>query len=614
MKKRSISLIIGLMSAALLGVMAMQYYFIKESYGLKSQLFDQAVNDALSNVTDKLEKKEAILYLANKVEKEDLTQQKIIRRANKIGPKKQQSIASSTYAFIKSMKEKQAKSDSLFRLRDSIIRNNYPNKLVYNGPIVQEEEQSNQLNLRIDIEELVDENGNSRGIVKRSVLNKPPLASKLSNRGFAVIDSVRQYVVEDPLYGIILKTIPKPNFLTGISEKELQMAAQKTKEEQQLRIVGQYLDEAEKSGNKISLFENIASEIRQVNIPLRKRIQPKTIDSLLKVELANNGINLPYSYKISNSKEDSVIYIKAAAGKSDFVEANTYKTVLFTKDMLRDAGSLSVSFPDKNNLILENMDTILFSSAGLLLILAGSFAYTITSIIRQKKISEMKNDFINNMTHEFKTPVATIMIACESLKDPEINENKARVNKLANIIYDENIRLGNHIERVLNIAKIDKEDIKLTSSTLYMNEVIENVIDSMSLQLQKKDALLTMNLNAANSTILGDELHLSNIIFNLVDNAIKYSLNRPEITISTENYHNQLIIKVSDKGLGMNKDQQKKIFEQFYRISTGNLHDVKGFGLGLSYVNTMVKKMNGSISVKSEKDKGSEFEIKFPLT
>jgi two-component system, OmpR family, phosphate regulon sensor histidine kinase PhoR len=614
MKKRSISLIIGLMSAALLGVMAMQYYFIKESYGLKSQLFDQAVNDALSNVTDKLEKKEAILFLANKVEKEDLTQQKIIRRANKIGPKKQQSIASTTYAFIKSMKEKQAKSDSLFRLRDSIIRNNYPNKLVYNGPIIQEEEQSNQLNLRIDIEELVDENGNSRGIVKRSVLNKPPLASKLSNRGFAVIDSVRQYVVEDPLYGIILKTIPKPNFLTGISEKELQMAAQKTKEEQQLRIVGQYLDEAEKSGNKISLFENIASEIRQVNIPLRKRIQPKTIDSLLKVELANNGINLPYSYKISNSKEDSVIYIKAAAGQSDFVEANTYKTVLFTKDMLRDAGSLSVSFPDKNNLILENMDTILFSSAGLLLILAGSFAYTITSIIRQKKISEMKNDFINNMTHEFKTPVATIMIASESLKDPEINENKARVNKLANIIYDENIRLGNHIERVLNIAKIDKEDIKLTTSTLYMNEVIENVIDSMSLQLQKKDALLTLNLNAANSTILGDELHLSNIIFNLVDNAIKYSLNRPEITISTENYHNQLIIKVSDKGLGMNKDQQKKIFEQFYRISTGNLHDVKGFGLGLSYVNTMVKKMNGSISVKSEKDKGSEFEIKFPLT
>ena len=594
----------------------MQYYFIKESYGLKSQLFDQAVNDALSNVTDKLEKKEAILFLANKVEQEDVenSRKQIIRTPSIVAPKKNKSIASSTYAFIKSMKEKQAKSDSLFRLRDSIIRNKYPNKLVYNGPLIQEDEQSNQVNLRIDIEELVDENGNSRGVVKRSVIEKPQFRASLSNRGFAVIDSVRQYVVEDPLYGIILKTIPKPNFLTGISEKELQMAAQKTKEEQQLKIVGQYLDQAEKSGNKISLFENIASEIQQVNIPLKKRIQPQTIDSLLKIELANHGINLPYSYKISNSKEDSVIYIKATIGQSDFIAANTYKTVLFTKDMLRDAGFLSVTFPDKNNLILENMDSILFSSAGLLLILAGSFAYTIISILRQKKISEMKNDFINNMTHEFKTPVATIMIASESLKDPEINENKARVNKLANIIYDENIRLGNHIERVLNIAKIDKEDIKLTTSKLDMNEVIENVLDSMSLQLQKKDALITMHLNAAQANILGDELHLSNIIFNLVDNANKYSPNRPEISISTENYRNQLIIRVSDKGLGMNKDQQKKIFDQFYRIPTGNLHDVKGFGLGLSYVNTMVKKMNGSISVKSEKDKGAEFEIKFPLT
>jgi len=606
----------------------MQYYFIKESYSLKSQLFDQAVNDALSNVTDKLEKKEAIVFLAKKVEKEDHKKQKLAqeiaditikknrklenRTSNSPASKKIKSIEAATYAFVKSMKANQAKSDSLFRLRDSIIRNKYPNKLVYNGPIIQDED----LNFRVDIEELVDEDGNSRGILKQSVVEKPKKSARpsLTNRGFPVIDSVRQYVVEDPLYGIILKTIPKPNFLTGISEKELQMAAQKMKEAERIKIVGQYLNEADQSGNKISLFENIASEIQQVNIPLKKRIQPQTIDSLLEIELANHGINLAYSYKISNSKEDSIIYIKAAAGNTDFIATNTYKTVLFTKDMVRDAGFLSVTFPEKNNLILKNMDVILFSSAGLLLILAGSFAYTIISILRQKKISEMKNDFINNMTHEFKTPVATIMIASESLKDPEINENKARVNKLANIIYDENIRLGNHIERVLNIAKIDKEDIKLTKSKIDMNEVIENVIDSMSLQLQKKDALISVNLNAEKATILGDELHLSNIIFNLVDNANKYSPNKPEINISTENYRNQLIIKVSDHGLGMNRDQQKKIFEQFYRIPTGNLHDVKGFGLGLSYVNTMIKKMNGSISVKSEKDKGAEFEIKFPLT
>jgi two-component system phosphate regulon sensor histidine kinase PhoR len=184
---------------------------------------------------------------------------------------------------------------------------------------------------------------------------------------------------------------------------------------------------------------------------------------------------------------------------------------------------------------------------------------------------------------------------------------------LASIIYDENVRLGNHIERVLNIAKIDREDLKLEYSAQNMNELIANVVDSMSLQLQKREATLIMNLNAQNAVVMGDELHLSNVIFNLIDNANKYSKDHPEITITTENHHHQLIIKVADKGIGMNRDQQKKIFDQFYRIPTGNLHDVKGFGLGLSYVNNMIKRMNGSISVKSEKDKGSEFEIRFPL-
>jgi two-component system phosphate regulon sensor histidine kinase PhoR len=307
------------------------------------------------------------------------------------------------------------------------------------------------------------------------------------------------------------------------------------------------------------------------------------------------------------------VFLKASQKVEKFLPENTYKAVLFSKDMVRDAGFLLVTFPQKNSLILKNMDSILMSSGLLLLILTGSFGYTIISILRQKKVSEMKTEFINNMTHEFKTPVATIMIASEALRDPEINDNKARVNKLANIIYDENVRLGNHIERVLNIAKTEKDDLKIESKPLNANDLIANVIDSMSLQLQKKDADLTLSLKAIKITILGDELHFSNVIFNLVDNANKYSNEAPKIAITTENNNNQLIIKVADQGIGMNRDQQKKIFEQFYRIPTGNLHDVKGFGLGLSYVNNMVKRMNGSISVTSEKDKGSVFEIRFPI-
>jgi two-component system phosphate regulon sensor histidine kinase PhoR len=281
--------------------------------------------------------------------------------------------------------------------------------------------------------------------------------------------------------------------------------------------------------------------------------------------------------------------------------------------MFRDAGYLTVTFPQKSKLILNNMGTILFSSAGLLLVLAASFIYTISSILRQKKVSEMKNDFINNMTHEFKTPVATIMIASEALKDPEINDNKARVNKLAGIIYDENIRLGNHIERVLNIAKLEKDNLKLELNPQDVNGIITTVVDSMSLQLQKRNGNVTLNLNDNLADVVADELHLSNVIFNLVDNAIKYSNKDPEISIETAQVGKQIIVKIKDQGIGMNKDQQKKIFDQFYRVPTGNLHDVKGFGLGLSYVSDMVKKMNGTITVKSEKDKGAEFEIKFPI-
>ncbi|MBK0381495.1 sensor histidine kinase [Pedobacter sp. SD-b] len=612
----------ALMSFALLGVMAMQYYFIKESYGLKSQLFNQAVNNALKNVSTKLEKKEAMVFLAQKADKElqrnqekslksnlhksDKEIEDLYKKRKKI--KQQNEII----AFVKRMEANQAKSDSVFRLRDSLVRTKYPYRMVYNGPVIAENVPFS-VNFKVDVDQIVDDYGIVHTIQRQSIIETPPIVSgkKIVKRGAAVVDTVRKYMVQDPVLGTVLKTIPKPNFLTGISEAELKLASQKN--QNQAKKVNNYLDSVEKSGNKSAVFEDIASEMQQVNVPLEKRIQPQTIDSLLALELANNGINLNYSYKISSVQDDSVIFTKASLNNDKFVPENTYRTLLFAKDLVRDAGYLTITFPQKNTLILNNMGTILFSSAGLLLILAASFIYTILSILRQKKVSEMKTDFINNMTHEFKTPVATIMIASEALKDPEINDNKARVSKLAGIIYDENIRLGNHIERVLNIAKIDKDDLKLEQEHQDVNDIITNVVDSMSLQLQKKEANINLYLNAPRSTIVADELHLSNVIFNLIDNANKYSPGQPEITVTTENIGNQIIVKISDKGIGMNRDQQKKIFEQFYRIPTGNLHDVKGFGLGLSYVSNMVKRMNGSINVRSEKDKGSEFEIKFTL-
>ena len=259
------------------------------------------------------------------------------------------------------------------------------------------------------------------------------------------------------------------------------------------------------------------------------------------------------------------------------------------------------------------MGYMMLPMIALLALLIGAFAYTLSIIFRQKKISEMKTDFMNNMTHEFKTPVATIMIASESLRDPEIAADGKRVNRLANIIYDENVRLGNHIERVLNIARLEKENLKIEKVDVHINSVVAHVLDSMNLQLHRANGVLHTDISAPKDLVIGDELHLSNVFFNLVDNAIKYSKAAPEITVKTYNTKDHVLVTIADKGMGMTKDQKEKIFDQFYRIPTGNVHNVKGFGLGLSYVNDIIKRLNGKIQVKSEKDKGTVFELTFPL-
>jgi two-component system phosphate regulon sensor histidine kinase PhoR len=359
---------------------------------------------------------------------------------------------------------------------------------------------------------------------------------------------------------------------------------------------------------------NLADEYQRSDEPLKKRLNPFWIDSLLRFELHNKGIFLAFNYSVSTFNTDSLIFTSANFtddSKETVIPANTYQVPIFSKEVLNDPGKISISFPQKSSLILAKMTAGMATSGALLFVLIVCFGYTIFSILRQKKISEMKMDFINNMTHEFKTPVSTIMIASEALKDQEIAEDKSRVARLANIIFEENQRLGNHIERVLNIARIEKNDLKLDIKQLDVNEMVTTVLDSMELKLQKYNVIANLNLDAERAMIEADELHFSNVLYNLIDNAIKYSPEVPEITISTFNKNDEVVIRVADKGIGMNRDQQTKIFEQFYRIPTGNLHDVKGFGLGLSYVNTIVKKLNGTISVKSEKEKGSEFELKF---
>ena len=591
------------MSIALVGVMAMQWYFFRQSYQLQSRLFDQSVHEALNNVVDRLAKKDANTFLQKKVQMMEPSITSPKRRLQFVSAppkpkkylKKRFRLSDASY-----LAREQKKADSIFRLRDSMLRAKYPVVFSFDDVLSQSDLKDLNYNFQVDVFQVEDAFGQVYEQTRRTISRA--LTGNTLNTSNVLPDSVTQYIVVDPIEGTFLRTIPRPRIKNLVrTDQEPENTAQK---------VEKFF--ASEKNNKEEVFKDLYQEYSEVNVPLNRRVHPQTLDSMLRSELRSRSIFSNFDFKVSSAKRDTVIFIRAST-KPDFLPNNSYKTPLFPKDMIRDPGMLTITFPNKSNIILSNLTAMMGLSGGLLLVLIFSFGFTIHSILMQKKISEMKTDFINNMTHEFKTPVATIMIASEALKDPELTSDKKSIDRLANIIYDENVRLGNHIERVLNIAKIEKGDLKLEQKEVEMNDLLAAIVDSMSLQLDKRNAKIELQLNANHATVVGDELHLSNVIFNLLDNANKYSPENPQIRISTQNQGKNLIIKVSDQGIGMNKDQLSKIFDQFYRIPTGNLHDVKGFGLGLSYVNNIVKRLHGTIKVKSEKDLGSEFEISLPL-
>jgi two-component system phosphate regulon sensor histidine kinase PhoR len=247
------------------------------------------------------------------------------------------------------------------------------------------------------------------------------------------------------------------------------------------------------------------------------------------------------------------------------------------------------------------------------LFILATFALSIFYILRQKKISEMKNDFINNMTHEFKTPIATISVATDSFANEKVINNPERIRYFSGMIKKENERMNLQVEDILTIARLDKKDFEFNWETTNIHDLIEDTIEGIILQLEKRKGKIETKLNAANSIVTTDKKHIKNVIYNLLDNAIKYSVNPPEIKITTLNKSKGVVLVVEDNGIGMSKNVQAKIFEKFYRQPSGNVHNVKGFGLGLSYVKAVVEANHGTISVQSEPGKGSRFEVFLPF-
>ena len=600
--RKSIGLIIGLMTVALLGVVAMQYFFIRQSYTLKAQLFDESVKAALNAVAAKAEKREVMQLAAaqrknkEKLEREQRKLEEQLRLKTEIEHLRQKQ-AELHLAFLQQEEQLNQEFPVVIPIENNDFYETYINNPRYQDLV----SVSYQTNVVID--NGFRRNDNSIGL--SAVRRVPTIKAK--------DDSVRYFIPMPEAFNsrslkYAIKTFPP--------RQDLRMNREIAQKERQLQLLqaNTLMDTiAIISGKDPSMVQGFEAEMELYKRPLSERINVAYIREELGKELEIRDIKSPFDLII---KDQSTTLYASFANFSENEQPDAeslYATELFQADNKGSSGRLAVYFPNKDHILMGNMTVMLFSSVTLLLVLIGSFTYTIFTMLRQKKISEMKTDFINNMTHEFKTPVATIMIASESLKDAEIAADQQRASRLANIIYDENVRLGNHIERVLNIARLEKDNLKLEHRPVDMNDLAQAVVDSMELQLLKHEAKVDMHLDATNAVVSGDELHLSNVLFNLLDNAIKYSKEAPAITIKTKNNGKQIQLTVADKGIGMSRDQLSKIFDQFYRIPTGNRHDVKGFGLGLSYVNDIVKRLGGKVHVRSEKDKGTTFEITLPL-
>ena len=367
------------------------------------------------------------------------------------------------------------------------------------------------------------------------------------------------------------------------------------------------------------------------NRPLEERIKPQFLDAALKQAFRNRGMDpskpiYAFHYGIFSYAKKSLICInRRFVGDENFnhlkkapgfitkkLDSPDYAIALFPHDKPK-TGELRVFFPNRNNIVWSSLWQNFIGSIFFTAIILFCFGYTLYVIFKQKHLSEMKTDFINNMTHEFKTPIATISLAADSITTPIILQNPEKIKRFANIIKQENNRMNNQVEKVLQMALIDKQEFSLKLSEVNLHEVISTALDNINLQVENKGGTTHAVLEATNPIVQADLTHVSSIVNNLLDNANKYSPEKPDIRVYTRNRPDGVEIIVKDHGIGMSKTVLKNIFDKFYRVPTGNLHDIKGFGLGLSYVKAMMEAHKGEIDVKSELGKGSAFTLFFPF-
>ncbi|CAG5012507.1 Adaptive-response sensory-kinase SasA [Dyadobacter sp. CECT 9275] len=598
MTKRKIQIIVGLMCLALIGLIGFQWYWIREAIGIRNDQFDHKVAESVQQLIHRLEKQEMMYLLQQRIESE---QQK--NRLDRIAQLRNMPLKKSP-APAREVKQ-EPKAPSKFEVFLG------PNGEEIHYQIVTEAVPTDVLspNIRIMAEH------------QQQIIEEFFQAQQF---GMAGMDEFVKRRMDDErrlgnVFNEAFAATGKPlNTKTGEVQRDSvrqfrSYKGQRVKDGRapiirDLTINGQNPD-------RVNLLRDVMKDLMYTKRPIQERVNRFLLDTLLKKELNENGITLSYEFAVQENENNNFVFSTAGQKIGDW-QAKSFKAALFPNETTQAQNYLYVYFPDQEKYILSNMSVMFGGSGILILVVMTCFYMAVTTILRQKKLSDIKNDFINNMTHEFKTPISTIALATDMAQENASQADEAikasRMSRYLGIIREENKRLGVHVEKVLQMALLDKGEVKLKKGLVDMNDLLTGALNSMSMQIEQRGGQVGLELEAEEQTIEGDEVHLSNIMKNLIDNAIKYSPQELTIGISTRNVNDGILISISDKGMGMNKEQQHRIFDTFYRVPTGNVHDVKGFGLGLSYVKKMVEAHHGTVRVESKVGAGSTFVLWFP--
>ncbi len=518
-------LLVVLMSLSLVGIIAVQLYWIKRSVEDKEEQFSNTVSEVLSKVAEKIEEREMKDY-----------SERFLNLKDSLGELKSTQL--SNIFFI----DRDLNSNEILFYSHGILEEDY------------------------DIASTFFDNANS-----------------------ADTTTIKNYTSRRT------KTIFKEEY--GLDGKAYRLSP---------------IEKWEKVGGISAMEKAMFDDVYRVyadRVPIHERVSREEIELLLDQELESRNLDIEYEYGVYSRG----LPTKIKSRKFRLDQNSVYKAPVFRDSEGATDFALLISFPDKKDFLVRSIVGMAVLSLLFTLIIMIAYASAIYQLIRQKQISEIKTDFINNMTHEFKTPIATINLAVEAIRNPKIMGDTEKVSRYLNMIRDENKRMHAQVENVLRISKLEKNQLDITKERAEAHDMIKKAITHVELIVQDRGGYIKTHLDAERSEVLANQTHFGNVIVNILDNAVKYSPDAPKIDVFTEVANNYLVIRIQDQGAGMSKAVTKRIFEKFYREHTGDIHNVKGHGLGLAYVKKIVEDHQGEVYVESEKGKGSTFYIKLPL-